>query len=275
MTFGSVERPDQWADGISFYLNCIRDVDRHVGVVLDALEASGQAESKGEGDHAAELGLMAFSSGIALAGIAVPNFVVAPVLALVFGVRLGWLPVAGWEPGSLRYALLPAPQLTLKRVVIGKYEDVKADNILVVGEDGRGLARLADFGLAAAAGRAPVFVGIGGNATAKAVHDLKRFESYAFDGIVSVCPYYNRPGQDGLFDHFSRIAAGDPQVEWRTPSREPRQPLGGTPLQARQVHGRERAEALARILHGAGVRAPRVVGQDEGRPLLPQPPVRP
>ena len=51
--------------------------------------------------------------GIALAGIAVPNFVVAPVLALLFGVRLGWLPVAGWEPGSLRHVLLPAVTLAL------------------------------------------------------------------------------------------------------------------------------------------------------------------
>jgi 4-hydroxy-tetrahydrodipicolinate synthase len=60
--------------------------------------------------------------------------------------------------------------------------------------------------LAIAAGRVPVFVGIGGNGTAKVVHELKRFEKHAFDGIVSVCPYYNRPGQDGLYEHFSRIA---------------------------------------------------------------------
>jgi oligopeptide transport system permease protein len=51
--------------------------------------------------------------GVALVGIAVPNFVVAPLLALVFGVRLGWLPVAGWEPGNLRYVLLPAITLAL------------------------------------------------------------------------------------------------------------------------------------------------------------------
>jgi 4-hydroxy-tetrahydrodipicolinate synthase len=60
--------------------------------------------------------------------------------------------------------------------------------------------------LAIAAGRVPVFAGLGGNATAKVVHDLKRLEKLAFDGIVSVCPYYNRPAQDGLFEHFSRIA---------------------------------------------------------------------
>ena len=51
--------------------------------------------------------------GVALAGIAVPNFVVAPLLALVFGVLLGWLPVSGWESGNLRYGILPVVTLTL------------------------------------------------------------------------------------------------------------------------------------------------------------------
>jgi oligopeptide transport system permease protein len=49
----------------------------------------------------------------ALAGIAVPNFVVAPVLALIVGVQLGWLPAGGWEPGSLRHAVLPVVTLAL------------------------------------------------------------------------------------------------------------------------------------------------------------------
>jgi len=45
VTFGAVSGDEHWREGISFYLNCLRDVDRHVGVVLDALEASGQADS--------------------------------------------------------------------------------------------------------------------------------------------------------------------------------------------------------------------------------------
>lgn len=51
--------------------------------------------------------------GVALVGIAIPNFVVAPVLALAFGVWLKWLPVAGWEPGSARHLLLPVVTLAL------------------------------------------------------------------------------------------------------------------------------------------------------------------
>ena len=56
------------------------------------------------------------------------------------------------------------------------------------------------------AGRVPVFVGVGGNATKKVLQTLKRLERYAFAGIVSVCPYYNRPSQDGMREHFTRIA---------------------------------------------------------------------
>ena len=55
-------------------------------------------------------------------------------------------------------------------------------------------------------GRLPVFVGVGGNATAKVLRTLRRLERYRFPGIVSVCPYYNRPGQDGLDAHFRAIA---------------------------------------------------------------------
>ena len=53
---------------------------------------------------------------VALAGIAIPNFVVGPVLALFFGLYLGWLPVAGWEAGSLRHLVLPVVTLALPLV---------------------------------------------------------------------------------------------------------------------------------------------------------------
>lgn len=50
---------------------------------------------------------------LAVLGIAVPVFVVAPLSALVFGIYLGWLPVAGWEPGRLLDMVLPATTLAL------------------------------------------------------------------------------------------------------------------------------------------------------------------
>src|SRR6185369_5158506 len=65
---------------------------------------------------------------------------------------------------------------------------------------------IAERTLAVVAGRVPVFVGVGGNSTAKVVHTLRRLDRYDFPGIVSVCPYYNRPTQDGLLAHFRQIA---------------------------------------------------------------------
>jgi len=59
---------------------------------------------------------------------------------------------------------------------------------------------------AAVAGRVPVFIGVGGNATRKVAAAVERLGRQDVDGIVSVCPYYNRPGQDGLRDHFAAIA---------------------------------------------------------------------
>jgi 4-hydroxy-tetrahydrodipicolinate synthase len=57
-----------------------------------------------------------------------------------------------------------------------------------------------------AAGRVPVFIGIGGNATGKVIKTIRRLERHGFDGIVSVCPYYNRPSQDGLRAHFTALS---------------------------------------------------------------------
>ena len=65
---------------------------------------------------------------------------------------------------------------------------------------------IVDRTVAIVAGRVPIFVGIGGNATHRVLKTLKRLERYAFAGIVSVCPYYNRPSQDGMREHFTRIA---------------------------------------------------------------------
>jgi oligopeptide transport system permease protein len=50
---------------------------------------------------------------LAVVGIAIPSFVVLPFLALLFGVYLRWLPVAGWEGGSIRYLVLPTIALAL------------------------------------------------------------------------------------------------------------------------------------------------------------------
>ena len=52
----------------------------------------------------------------------------------------------------------------------------------------------------------PIYVGVGGNYTAKVINKLKIAEKYNIQGILSVCPYYNRPSQEGIYNHFKTIA---------------------------------------------------------------------
>jgi 4-hydroxy-tetrahydrodipicolinate synthase len=56
------------------------------------------------------------------------------------------------------------------------------------------------------AGRVPIWVGVGGNVTAKVAKAVKRIGRHAIDGYLSVCPYYNRPSQEGLRLHFTEVA---------------------------------------------------------------------
>ncbi|WP_026379297.1 oligopeptide ABC transporter permease OppB [Afifella pfennigii] len=56
--------------------------------------------------------------GIATFGITVPPFVVAPVLSLIFGVSLGWLPAGGWGDGALANKILPVLTLALPQIAI-------------------------------------------------------------------------------------------------------------------------------------------------------------
>ncbi len=54
--------------------------------------------------------------------------------------------------------------------------------------------------------RVPIFVGVGGNCTSKVIDQFKLVEKYKIDGILSVCPYYNRPDQRGIYEHFLKIS---------------------------------------------------------------------
>lgn len=54
--------------------------------------------------------------------------------------------------------------------------------------------------------RLPIFVGVGGNYTKKVIKKVRIAEEYHVQGILSVCPYYNRPNQEGIYSHFKSIA---------------------------------------------------------------------
>jgi 4-hydroxy-tetrahydrodipicolinate synthase len=54
--------------------------------------------------------------------------------------------------------------------------------------------------------RVPAFFGVGGNYTKEVVHKLKIAEKAGIQGILSVSPYYNRPDQRGIFEHFKMLS---------------------------------------------------------------------
>ena len=70
-------------------------------------------------------------------------------------------------------------------------------------------------------GRVPILMGCGGYNTAAFVEELKTGDFKGIDGILSVCPYYNKPSQEGLYQHFKAIAAATklPVVLYNVPGR--------------------------------------------------------
>lgn len=56
-------------------------------------------------------------------------------------------------------------------------------------------------------GQVPILMGCGGNNTAAIVDQIKTGDFEGIQGILSVCPYYNKPSQEGLYQHFKAIAA--------------------------------------------------------------------
>lgn len=70
-------------------------------------------------------------------------------------------------------------------------------------------------------GRVPILMGCGGYNTAAVVEELKTGDFQGIDGILSICPYYNKPSQEGLYQHFKAIAAATelPIVLYNVPGR--------------------------------------------------------
>ena len=71
-------------------------------------------------------------------------------------------------------------------------------------------AKIKQMVIEKAGDKVPVLMGCGGNNTAEVVRELKEADFAGIDGILSVCPYYNKPSQEGLYQHFKAIAAASP-----------------------------------------------------------------
>ena len=71
------------------------------------------------------------------------------------------------------------------------------------------------------AGKAPVIAGVGGNSTKKVIELAQEVERLGVQGILSVAPYYNKPTQEGLYQHFNAIAESThlPVILYNVPGR--------------------------------------------------------
>ena len=71
-------------------------------------------------------------------------------------------------------------------------------------------AKIKQMVIEKAGDKVPILMGCGGYNTAEVVRELKEGDFAGIDGILSVCPYYNKPSQEGLYQHFKAIAAASP-----------------------------------------------------------------
>lgn len=69
--------------------------------------------------------------------------------------------------------------------------------------------------------RKPIVVGLGSNNTQEVLDNLKKYPMDRVDGILSVVPYYNKPSQEGMYQHFAAIAAATekPIILYNVPGR--------------------------------------------------------
>lgn len=81
--------------------------------------------------------------------------------------------------------------------------------------------RVVEITLEEAKGEVPVLAGAGGYATAKVIDLAHELEAMGVDGLLSVTPYYNKPTQEGLYQHYKAIAASVklPIVVYNVPGR--------------------------------------------------------
>jgi 4-hydroxy-tetrahydrodipicolinate synthase len=120
------------------------------------------------------------------------------------------------------------------------------DALVVVGTSGESPtvsveehAELIKIAVEHSAGRLPVIAGIGGNSTAEAIELSRHAQAVGAQAGLSVVPYYNKPSQEGLYQHFRTIAeAVDlPSVLYNVPGRTVADLSNDTILRLAQVPG--------------------------------------
>ncbi len=83
-----------------------------------------------------------------------------------------------------------------------------AENVTLTAEEKQ---QVIDKIIAVNKDRLPLVLGVGGNNTQKVVEELKTRELSAFEAVLSVSPYYNKPTQEGIYQHFKAVATASPK----------------------------------------------------------------
>jgi 4-hydroxy-tetrahydrodipicolinate synthase len=106
-------------------------------------------------------------------------------------------------------------------------------------------------------GRIPLVLGIGGNNTAKVCEEVSGTSLAGFDAVLSVSPYYNKPSQEGIFQHYKAVAAASPKpvIMYNVPGRT------GSNMLPETVKRLSRVENIIGIKEAAGdiVQAMRII----------------
>lgn len=95
---------------------------------------------------------------------------------------------------------------------------------------------IAQFTIQRVAGRVPVVVGIGGNHTQEVIQTLQSFPLTGATAVLSAAPYYNKPSQEGLYQHYKAVAEASPLpvIMYNVPGRTGRNMEASTTLRLAQ-----------------------------------------
>lgn len=124
------------------------------------------------------------------------------------------------QDGSIDFNSL---ENTIEHLIKGKVE-----YIVVLGTTGESATltkeekhKIFEFTTQKVNGRVPLVAGIGGNNTAEIVDSVSHFELKGYEAILSVVPYYNKPTQEGIFQHYKAVAeaAKLPVIVYNVPGR--------------------------------------------------------
>ncbi|MFM2486208.1 oligopeptide ABC transporter permease OppB [Celerinatantimonas yamalensis] len=140
-----------------------------------------------------------FIMSVAMTGIAIPNFVIAPVLSLILGVYLSWLPVGGWGNGDLHHIILPVfclalPQIAyIARLCRGSMVEILHSNFVTTAR-AKGLReRIVVFRHALKGGLLPVITFLGpaiasittGSVVIESIFDIPGIGRYFVNGALN------------------------------------------------------------------------------------------